>query len=187
MGHNSQCTQHLQTVKPRAAGRGELTVSEQALAALQGRLAQELGLELEAAEHRAELQVAELQQRLRLSEEAGAAARSDIGRLKQEQNEDARMMEVGCICLLRVQSCAHRLPDEFRLAMAPLCMHSAPIYLARAASPESSLDMPIAAPQMTPKTTPLEQMHVIGASSLFISHNSEALRTPRRGVTYTRA
>ena len=69
---------------------------EQAPASLQGRLAQELSLELEAAEHRAELQAAELQQRLRLSEEAGAAARSDIGRLKQEQNEDARMMEVGC-------------------------------------------------------------------------------------------
>ena len=62
--------------------------------ALQGRLVQELNLELEASEHRAELQVAELQQRLRLSEEACAAARSDVGRLKQEQNEDARLMEV---------------------------------------------------------------------------------------------
>ncbi len=63
---------------------------------LQGRLVQELNLELEAAEHRADLQIAELQQRLRLSEEACAAARSDVGRLKQEQNEDARLMEVCC-------------------------------------------------------------------------------------------
>ena len=62
---------------------------------LQGRLVQELNLELEASEHRTELQVAELQQRLRLSEEASAAARGDVGRLKQEQNEDARLMEVG--------------------------------------------------------------------------------------------
>ena len=64
--------------------------------ALQGRLLQELKLELATADHRAELQAAELQQRLRLSEEAGGAARSDVARLKQEQNEDARMMEVGC-------------------------------------------------------------------------------------------
>ena len=62
---------------------------------MQGRLAQELHLELEAAGHRAELQAAELQQRLRLSEEACAAARADASRLKQEQHEDARMMEVG--------------------------------------------------------------------------------------------
>lgn len=65
---------------------------------MQGRLIQELKLELEAAEHRAELQTAELQQRLRLSEETCAAGRSDVGRLKQEQNEDARMMEVQASC-----------------------------------------------------------------------------------------
>ena len=52
---------------------------------VQGRLVQELKLELEA----------EAAQRLRLSEEAAQAARADAARLKQEQHEDACMMEVG--------------------------------------------------------------------------------------------
>ena len=61
---------------------------------LQERLAQDLRLEAEVARHASELQLAELQQRLRLSEEACGTARKDVGRLKQEQHEDARMMEV---------------------------------------------------------------------------------------------
>ena len=81
---------------PAPAGlSAKSAVSDQAPHVLQERLAQELHLELEGAGHRAELQAAELQQRLRLSEEACAAARADASRLKQEQHEDARMMEVG--------------------------------------------------------------------------------------------
>ena len=65
---------------------------------MQDRLAQDLRLEAEAAQHATELQLAELQQRLRLSEEACGAALEDVGRLKQEQHEDARMMEVRPCC-----------------------------------------------------------------------------------------
>lgn len=62
---------------------------------VQGRLVQELKLELEVERHRVEMQAAEAAQRLRLSKEAAQAARADAARLKQEQHEDARMMEVG--------------------------------------------------------------------------------------------
>ena len=78
---------------------------------LQGRLAQDLRLEAEAARHASELQQAELQQRLRLSEEACGAAREDAARLKQEQREDARMMEV--------QPCLH--------AVSQLCCGPPPL------------------------------------------------------------
>ena len=87
---------------------------------LQGRLAQDLRLEAEAARHTLELQLAELQQRLRLSEEACAAAREDAGRLKQEQCEDACMMEVQPCCSISALLSSPPLPS-MRSADMPQC------------------------------------------------------------------
>ena len=44
-----------------------------------------------------QLELTDAQQRLRLAEQAGAEARADIFRLKQEQHEDARATEVRLI------------------------------------------------------------------------------------------
>jgi hypothetical protein len=48
-----------------------------------------------------QLELTDAQQRLRLAEQAGAEARADIFRLKQEQHEDARATEVRLIVTVK--------------------------------------------------------------------------------------
>ncbi|KAK9904052.1 hypothetical protein WJX75_003480 [Coccomyxa subellipsoidea] len=59
----------------------------------QGRLRQQLELDRDGAVRAVQLELTDAQQRLRLAEQAGAEARADIFRLKQEQHEDARATE----------------------------------------------------------------------------------------------
>lgn len=51
-------------------------------------------MERDRAVHEVQLQLSEVQQRLRLAEQAAAEARSDAARLKQEYNQDSLTTEV---------------------------------------------------------------------------------------------
>ncbi len=60
----------------------------------QGRLRQQVELERDGAVRAVQLELADLQQRLRMADQAAAEARTDIARLKLEQHEDTRTTEV---------------------------------------------------------------------------------------------
>lgn len=66
----------------------------------QERLKQQLEMERDSTVHVLQLEIKDLQQQLRLAEQAGAEARTDNARLKQEQQEDSRATEVSSpLCL----------------------------------------------------------------------------------------
>ncbi|BDA45755.1 probable Kinesin heavy chain at N-terminal half [Coccomyxa sp. Obi] len=59
----------------------------------QERLKQQLEMERDGTVHVLQLEIKDLQQQLRLAEQAGAEARADNARLRQEQQEDSRATE----------------------------------------------------------------------------------------------